>query len=443
MPTPVAAEQTNHPVATTPTNEATPWDLADLAARTRALIQTKLGGEPDVVLDRLVAQLAGSDRRSLLDWLRGADAPFATSEEQPDPNVLRERLVSLVEPLAVELATSLAGQILKQVDRREGRLPGAVGELERLRQQLQQLEGEATKLSGGIGHQAAATLAQIDRLHRERRPGSESPRDRELGLGYFSLRIDQHALLGVAIIARRLTAELRSVGDRLGEFARQVKSLLQQLPTVRPSQSDQSFLVALDRQLPQLAGNADGELAQTLAASEGSLLATVMGSPRVREQLINDLVRIATHGAERLAGQEELASSLAGPNAPNAQDEQDRPPLALLQNGGAYAVLETRPGSSSASFTATTTPSGAARLTGVGSGAARCCEAWDLDLPQVAMQLIERRRDCAEFAERVSSRCDVDWAPLVPPAKRLDPPPMAAPAPNIIDSSPVTMTQVL
>ena len=442
-PTPLASEQTSRRT-TLSAAEPSPWDLEGLAGRTRTLIQEKLGGEPDACLDGLVASLSTPDRRSLLDWVRGADAPFATTEEQPDPNVLRERLAALVEPLATELAAALSQRILRQIDRPGERLPGAVGELELLRQQLQQLEDEATKLSAGIGQQAAVTVAQIERLHRERRPATESPRDRELGVAYFRLRIDQHALLGVAMIARCLTSELRSVGDRLGEFARQVKNLLQQLPTARSSQSDENFLAALDRQLPQLAGEADEELAQSLAAAGGGLLSTVMGSPRMREHLVNDLVRIATHGAERLAGQAELATALAGPNDENARGEAGRPPLACLQYGGAYALLETRPSVGvGAPFTATTAPDGAARLTGVGSGASRCCEAWDLDLPLVAMQLIERRRDCAEFAERVSSRCDVDWAPLLPPAKRLDPPPMATLAPNIVDLTPVTMTQVL
>jgi hypothetical protein len=62
-----------------------------------------------------------------------------------------------------------------------------------------------------------------------------------------------------------------------------------------------------------------------------------------------------------------------------------------------------------------------------------------LSLPRIALNLIDNRRDCIEFADRVSSRCDVDWTPL---GQATAPPSFAATA-FPVEASPMTMTQVL
>ena len=40
------------------------------------------------------------------------------------------------------------------------------------------------------------------------------------------------------------------------------------------------------------------------------------------------------------------------------------------------------------------------------------CEGWNLPLVNIGLNLIQRRRDYADFAERVHTRSDVSWTPL-------------------------------
>lgn len=105
--------------------------------------------------------------------------------------------------------------------------------------------------------------------------------------------------------------------------------------------------------------------------------------------------------------------------------------------GGKFAVLETHP-ATNGSAEWESTPQ-LAKLAGVGSQAVRCCETWSLSLPRVAMSLIDSRRECIEFADRVSSRCDIAWMPL-----SVEEAPLRVVAPAFpVEATPMTMTQVL
>jgi hypothetical protein len=46
------------------------------------------------------------------------------------------------------------------------------------------------------------------------------------------------------------------------------------------------------------------------------------------------------------------------------------------------------------------------------------CEGWQIPLVNVAVDLINNRRDYADFAARVQTRSDVQWLPLTSPAAR-------------------------
>ena len=408
-------------------------DLAALAGRTREAIETLLASK---------VTSATAEPFQLSAFIRAVDDDFAAPDERPGTFVAGCSLEEITGGVAAEMADSLTANILHQVDERGARLAGAMGLLESSRQRLQQLESESTKLAGGIAQQADAAIAQLDRWQRERSTTEAAvAREREFGAAYRRLRVDQHAMLAAATIARRLTSDLRTIGDRLGEFGRQVKGFVLQFPQKAAIHGDDPFAVAVAAALPQLVADVDAQLEEQFTAPMGGLLAVAMGSPRVREQLGADLLRLAVRRAEQLATSPALIAAVTLPTAAagvtQSIDGVALPAVPCL--GGDYAVLETQPGSAAGSAAWEAMTPSVATLSGVGSQAVRCCEAWNLSLPRIALNLIDNRRDCIEFAERVSSRCDVDWTPLG-----------QAPAPSSVaatafpvETSPMAMTQVL
>lgn len=408
-------------------------DLAALAGRTREAIETILASK---------ATSAAAAPFQLGAFISAVDADFAAPDERPGAFVAGCSLDEITGGIAAEMADSLTANILHQVDNRDSRLAGAMGMLESSRQRLQQLEAEATKLAGGIAQQATAAIAQLDRWQRERSTTEAAvAREREFGEAYRRLRVDQSAMLAAATIARRLTSDLRTVGDRLGEFGRQVKGFIQQFPQATALQGDDPFAAAVAAQLPQLVACVDAQLEEQFTTPMGGLLAVAMGSPRVREQLGAELLRLATRRAEQLATSPALIAAVALPTAVDGAtqliDGVELPSVPCL--GGKYAVIETQPGSPAGTAAWAAMTPNVATLSGVGSQAVRCCEAWNLSLPRIALNLIDNRRDCIEFADRVSSRCDVDWTPL----GQAIAPPSVVPAAFPVETSPMAMTQVL
>lgn len=407
-----------------------PIELAMLAGRTHELIAQLLASR--VEEDAAIPQQLGA-------YIRRVDADFAAPDERPGAFVAGRTIEETTSSIAGELAQGIATAVLQQVNARGKRLAGAMSTLETQRQQLQQLEAESTKLAAGIAQQAMAALAQFDRWQRERSTNEAAvAREREFGGAYRNLRIDQHAMLGVAAIARRLLAELRTIGDQLGEVGRQIKGFVQQFPQAAALQGDDSFALAVATQLVELSSDVDDQLEKEFTAPLGGLLVTAMGSPRDREQFCINLLRLATRRAERLATSPELTAAVMLPTAGESGQSVDGLELpAVTCLGGKYAVLETKPGTAAGFAAWEATPIGT-MLTGVGSQAVRCCEAWNLSLSRIALDLIDNRRDCIEFAERVACRCDVDWKPL----GRVIAPSAAATA-FPVEASPTAVTQVL
>lgn len=88
-----------------------------------------------------------------------------------------------------------------------------------------------------------------------------------------------------------------------------------------------------------------------------------------------------------------------------------------LQFGGARRVLAVLPKAADAIIDtaklseALGTP--VSRTTGYDNSFLLCVEAERLSFEHVAVDLVENRRDCTEFAERVHTRTDIRWTPLV------------------------------
>jgi hypothetical protein len=158
--------------------------------------------------------------------------------------------------------------------------------------------------------------------------------------------------------------------------------------------------------------------------------------------MLVELAKHARRAAEQLATRPEvLQSTLAahGPSNGDANHENAAPPLLL--HGGAYrglAVLPEQAGSASNKLVAANLGPDASVLTGVGHDVILCQEGWDVPLARVAADIIQSRRDYADFAARVLTRSDVAWTPLIAPRSSLAPV-----ADNPFAAAMPTMTQVL
>ncbi len=90
---------------------------------------------------------------------------------------------------------------------------------------------------------------------------------------------------------------------------------------------------------------------------------------------------------------------------------------ALLELGGTRRVLAVLPRggetTGDASPISTSLGSGVNSIRGVDNGVTLCVEAAGLPIEDVAIELVQRRRDRIEFAARVQSRTDIDWTPIV------------------------------
>ncbi|BBO30999.1 tubulin-like doman-containing protein [Lacipirellula parvula] len=407
-------------------------NLEQLASQTRELIAQAIG----VVAERQPAEELG-----LRERIAAIDADFIPPDDRPGAFAGGRPLEEVAAPIAQRIAATMAAEVLGQINAFGQRLPGAELAIGGWRGELQQLDAEASRLASALAQQAAAMAMQIDRWQRERTSASATTaREQELCEGYRGLRTDQHSLVAAALVAKRLLAELRAVGDRTGELARHLKGMLARFPAPAEEIEQGAFAELVAMQLGSLGERVDERLEQTFINPSGGLIAVTMGSPRVRDQLLAELAKLATRQAEQLASSPSFAAGAsfveAAVGGSDGVDASQYP--AVLPVGSTYAVLETRPSAVAGLAVQQASADGMTTLVGVGSQTVRCIESWNLSPSRTAFELVDRRRDCLEFADRVSSRCDVDWTPLLAPPRRVP-----APAAVSFTASPMAMTQVL
>jgi hypothetical protein len=118
-------------------------------------------------------------------------------------------------------------------------------------------------------------------------------------------------------------------------------------------------------------------------------------------------------------------------------EEDWLPPL--LGRGGVYRKLAIVPSSGPLSASWKVSLGDCSVIAAPGNEFITLCEGWRLPLVSVALDLIQRRRDYADFAARVQTRSDIAWAPLTSPA----PQPIVANAFGELGSTVALPTQVM
>jgi hypothetical protein len=426
--------------------------LEGLASNARSLVEAQFGGDQQAFLAGLATTNANS--AAAADVVRAIDRLFATPREDGEGAYVLERpLEAIVSPLSMKLAADLARWVLLKLDDRQERWAGAQRAAQWLVDHLKRLESDAERLADGLVRQAASF---VDEMRRENRAESTNPEaGRARALGYFRIRIDQHAVLASAMIAKRLLAELKSVSGAVAEFGRHLKHLASTLPepggaspagqtrgadgSPRPSDP---LAAALEEHLATLAASIDAEFQQDFIDAQGGLFQTIMGNSRVRAQMLTALNKLARQAAEQLAARPDVLNRAFAGLTPNdgeaaAASNAVMPPF--LDRGGAYRKLAILPAQGSDGLTRQALGDKTTRLVTSGQDVITVCEGWRLPLVHLAVHLIQSRRDYVDFAARVHTRSDVPWTPLTSPMASAS---MADPFDGLVDEAP-TMTQML
>jgi hypothetical protein len=430
--------------------------LEGLASNARSLVEAQFGGDQQAFLVNLLATLTPDGKAlSALDHIRAVDRLFAPPHEEQNGSFVLERpLDGIVSPLSMKLAGDLAQWVLRRLDDRQERLGGAQRAAQWLVEHLKGLEGDATRLAEGLGRQIASVAEEVRRENR----ADAAPADDALArtLAYFRMRIDRHAVWASALIAKRLLAELKSIGTTVAEFGRHLKHLAVNLPGVGGTTCDivaelgRPLAKALSERLPALLDAIDADLQQQFIDGQGGLFTTIMGNSRVRTQMMTALGQLARRAAEQLASQPDVINSafgsMAAGSCPGAdvRDPADGAMPPLLQFGGAYRRLTVLPSECIANGAAEpwrqSLSADATLLAAPGRDVINVCEGSGLPLVHVALSLIQNRRDYADFASRVHTRSDVAWTPLTSPSVAIAPPADAFAA---LSGDPVHVTQML
>jgi hypothetical protein len=348
--------------------------------------------------------------------VRMIDCLFAAPNEAVDgPFVLQRPLEAIVSPLTMKLAGDLGRWVLHKLDERQARLTGAQRAADWLIDHITRVEADASRLAAALANQIEASA---DEFTRDVASVLLTEDDWERVAAYFRMRTDEHAVLATALIARRLLAELKSVGATITEFGRHLKNVALSVP--RPEQAlpaSDPLLKAVVENVSALLETIDQQLQDSFITPNGGLFQTIMGNSRVRSQMLQELAKLARHATEQLAAQPDLRNAMLAVvenkvSAASGNAGQLAVP-ALLRHGGAYRGLAVIPGNvGDVSRTVASVGSDASTIAGIGHDVVLCEEGWDLPLVHVAVDIIQRRRDYADFAARVATRSDVVWTPL-------------------------------
>ncbi len=321
--------------------------LEGLASNTRSLVDAQFGGDQAAFIDSLLGAAGGDGKATIADILNTIDRLFAPPGDDHQGEFVLERPVeSIVSPLVMKLAGDLARWVLAKLDDRQERLAGAQRAVEWLVEHLKRVEADSTRLAAGLARQIAEAGDQA------RREGLAPAAVRERALAYFRMRVDHHAVAASGFIARRLLAELKSIGATIAEFGRHLKHMAESLPrsveahdagdaTTGPAPSEDPLAAALAQHAAALADGIDAQIQEELIDPQGGLFQTIMGNARVRVQMLSVLSKLARRSAEGLAARPEVMSAafgaLAGGEATQNSLASDLPEF--LRRGGVFRNL--------------------------------------------------------------------------------------------------------
>ena len=415
-------------------------NLEGISANARTLLESQFGTNVEAMLANLLSEPSqGSDAICATEVVKLVDTLFAASQgsEAAAKSSSREyvfgrRLDVIVSPLGMKLAADLQRWLIHRLDESQERLAGTRQAAEWFGEHLQRVEADSHRLAKTIGDKLIMMLHQYQAAEAGTSATSEQEAMEsglEIAIKYFRLRLDLRAIQATSHLVRMLQSELKNVGEAIVEFGRHLRNLADTLTQVPDSKakrhacSQSQALAANDpigqvllASLGRLSEKADQRLQEQFINQQGGLFQTVMGNRKVMAELLDTLQTIAKQqiaSAARelsMSGEQELdEESLVDHSA------QARPSLLDLGGTSSQLVILPQPenGKGLAETVRNTLGSETSLLTGAEGNLVVCNEAGHLPLARVAIDLIECRRDYAEFADRVHTRNDISWTPLI------------------------------
>lgn len=415
---------------------------AGLAANARILVEANLGNDADAFLSRWLAERFSADQYSERRQLEAVDDIFGGGGDtggdgERAPTIVGRHVADVVEPLAEEVRSQVRRWVFLQLDDPQQRLAGTMRAIDWLGHHFQSIGDDTRRLR----HSLAERLAE---LRPRSQPADQAAAPPIAGNAqrvnnYFQLRLDQLALDAVDYVVRLIRSELKSIGDDLTTFGRELGQMAAVATNcsgsgVSDSQSPAaqgSVIAKVQSRLSELLASVDAQLQSEYIDNQGGLYQTVMQGGRPRAQLgakMQDIARRTVQKAlTNLDG--------GGPDLSDAEGNAEQGGLrsavaasmpSLLEFGGARRVLavlspDAAPQVDTGQYSQALGTS-VSIVAGSGDGFTICIEAEQLSLVNVAIHIVQRRRDSVEFAKRVHTRSDVRWTPLLaPPAEKESP----------------------
>jgi eukaryotic-like serine/threonine-protein kinase len=416
-------------------------DSAGLATNARAIVELQLGGDAVSFLSAWAAKQASMRVADEFVQLQAINRMFGVTDDtakNPKIFLLGQSISAIVQPLEEKLRSEIRRWWSSRIDDPRDRLPGTrqalcwinehfhevESDLKRLRQSV---EVKLIEVREAVGHgESRAAGGNAEAIH----PFSQRI------LAYFRLRLDQSAIGAAEHMVRLILADATAMADELTALGReidQIESALARAAAVEnvnrqsatdkesPPASDSLWWANVESALPKLAAEVDVRLQADYLHDNGGLLNTIMQGGRPRAMLCAKLQE-----ASHRAAQQFLAGVSVLEHSANAHAQQDRGELRsglaaatpqLLEFGGTRRVLAVLPGDSAVKAD----PADLSLALGVDAACVRgadnsltlCVEAGELSVEHIALNLVQRRRDRVDFAERVHCRTDIAWTPLL------------------------------
>ena len=413
-------------------------NLEGISANARTLLESQFGTNVEAMLAKLLetqqanAVTGPAEVVQLVDTLfAAAPGSEAASKKSSREYVFGRRLDAIVSPLGMKLASDLQRWLIHRLDESQERLAGTRQATEWFGEHLLRVEADSHRLAKAIGDKLIAMLHQYQCDESEPStvtgisPSGASSADvgLELAIKYFRMRLDLRALQATSHLVRILQSELKNVGEAIVEFGRHLRNLADTLTDESKQQEGKSLLAANDpigkmllAKMEGLTAKVDQQLQEELINQQGGLFQTVMGNRKVMADLLGTLQTIAKQhvaSATRewcMSGEQAIDGELLTNHSTRA-----RPSMLDLGGTSNQLVLLPQKGNDEelAQTVRNVLGSETSLLTGEEGNLVVCNEAGQLPLARVAVDLIECRRDYAEFADRVHTRNDIEWTPLI------------------------------
>lgn len=416
-------------------------NLEGIASHSRTLLEGQFGSNVEGLLAKMLTDNTkdGADP-TMLEIVQVVDGLFAdpSGVVDPDkPHVMQRPLAAIASPSGMRLVEHVRRWILHCLDDRRERLSGAQSAAEWFSKHFRTVEQEAHKLAANLSRQLDNAVRQ---LRGERIAGdgasifSSQTSHSANAIRYFRLRLDLCALQTTIHLARMLQADLKNTRETIVEFGRHLRGLADSLAGDSAdcgsdihgkdgqAREHQCPANQLQMVLPQLAQIVDEQLQEAYIDRHGGLLAAVMGSRKIVTELLANLelfsrknIKQASRASHPLSNMLEEGKLNAGQESLAQQMSEITP--RLLEAGGTSRKLVILPSTEFSDLQVAQLRSQLGDDTSILSGGhgdlLLCSEANQLPVDRTAAQLIDCRRDYAEFAARVQTRGDVSWTPLI------------------------------